>query len=212
MINTKDYSADARELGLSEIDPSKWSDDDKIRYFEFGRARMRESAERMRNTKKQNEFTTLNAEDVYLLIFYPILLFYMAVDLVFFRSMMVWPYLERTKKDSPSGSTNINTEMYLIAYKKITEMQLELSRFIESIMIIKNFTHIAGGPLVRYRYGELGKIRAYIGYYRRLNMGLEIQRIAYQLVKLNKGLENLKLFGLDTMSLTSPSSTSSPTS
>jgi hypothetical protein len=53
------------------------------------------------------------------------------------------------------------------------------------------------------RYSEISPrdIQLIITRYRNLGMGLEIHRIVYQLVRLNKGLENLKLLGLDTLSV-----------
>lgn len=34
-INNKDYSADAKALGIKEIDPAKWSKADRLRYFDL---------------------------------------------------------------------------------------------------------------------------------------------------------------------------------
>jgi hypothetical protein len=79
---------------------------------------------------------------------------------------------------------------------------LELSKFTESLIAIK-FHYGTTKILVGGRYSEISPrdIQLIITRYRNLGMGLEIHRIVYQLVRLNKGLENLKLLGLDTLSV-----------
>ena len=128
-------------------------------------------------------------KNVSLLTFGPIELFYMVVDSVFFRSIIVWPNKIKDKEE-------VLAETYSITYKKITEIQLELSKFFESIVIIK-FTYSTIETLVKARYSLHGDLRFFVGMYGERGMDSEIQCITDSLVRLNKGMENLKPFWLN---------------
>jgi hypothetical protein len=216
IIDSKDYSKDAKELGITETDPSKWSEEDKKRYAELQYTKSKILDEKFRGAlpyKPGPEYSTLLKDiirerkvDAYSLTFNltftPTLLFYMVVDLVFFRSMILWPHkIEDKDKDNDKDGEDL-AEMYSVIYKKIADIQLELSKFTESIIAIK-FHYGTTKILVDGRYSEISPrdIQLINTRYRNLGMGLEIHRIVYQLVRLNKGLENLKLLGLDTLSV-----------
>jgi hypothetical protein len=61
------------------------------------------------------------------LVSYPIHLFYLVIDLVFIRSMILWPEQVDNNEEL--------LKLYSVSYDKITQIQLSLSEFIKSVEI-----------------------------------------------------------------------------
>src|SRR5918995_5932257 len=59
------------------------------------------------------------------LVSYPIHLFYLVIDLVFIRSMILWPEQVDNNEEL--------LKLYSVSYDKITQIQLSLSEFIKSV-------------------------------------------------------------------------------
>jgi hypothetical protein len=186
------------DLALTEADLSRSEEEEGMpeherAFLEYEREMAREFKE-MKDIAKQDtekarslveEWVREYQGDFYLLTFTPIELFYEMVDLVFFRSMIMWP--------SKIKDEGVVAQTYLITYKKITEIQQELSRFIESTIFVKYGAYNTIQILVGGRYDKRSDLWLSVEMYKGRDMGLEIQRIADSLTRLNKGIENLKL-------------------
>jgi hypothetical protein len=115
-------------------------------------------------------------------------LFYVVTDIMFFRSTIKWPKEINDKE--------MLLLIYSISYKKISEIQFELSRFLESIKL---------GPfdpikiLISHRYvGDKPDFWSVVYFYQELNMDSEIRRIIKSIIKLNEEIKDLELFKSDT--------------
>lgn len=101
----------------------------------------------------------------------------------------MWP--SKIKDDGVLAQT------YLVTYKKITEIQQELSKFIESTIFVKygayNIIDILADVRVGVTYDERSDLWLNVEIYESRDMGLEMQRIADSLTRLTKGMENLDL-------------------
>lgn len=52
IINNKDYSADAKKLGINESNPDRWTEEDKRRYWEFEATRLKKNITEMGAAQK----------------------------------------------------------------------------------------------------------------------------------------------------------------
>jgi hypothetical protein len=145
------------------------------------------------------EDTSVNVEELKSASFK---LFYMLIDLIVFRSAVVWHYKDIRRNHESELDVHYFIQICETAYKKIVEIQSELF-LLSGFVVDDNSIKILADCRYNHKIAS-NDIQPLVDLYNRLNMGSEIRRIVYQLVKLNKGLENLKLFGLNTMSLTTP--------
>jgi hypothetical protein len=127
-------------------------------------------------------------ENILLLFLGPVKLFYVVVDIMFFRSIIRW-------QDKISDK-EVLSQLYSIAYKKVAEIQFELSKFFQSLEFGR-FDPVR--TLVRGRY-ETENIPAgfwvLVSFYHQINMDSEIRRTINSLIKLNEEIKELNLFDL----------------
>lgn len=224
-IDSKDYSVDAKALGIKEADPSKWQDLDKQRYFELDRNKMSQFTDQLiknrENYKKLFSKSDLQSKDeskrkqVLTEIYSTVtmiqdhlkihgehisFLIFTPVDL-FYTMVDLMFYRSVIKWPDQIKDKEMLSQMYFIVYSKIAEIQLELSSFIKSIKV--------WGPdepikiIVKGRsFRHLG-IWAYVDTYYTLNMRTEIKGVLDSLIKLNEDIKELKLFELDTVATSS---------
>jgi predicted transcriptional regulator len=259
-INEKDYSEQARELGISESDPSKWEESEKASYLKLELTRMEKSLQNYHDsgsehtkihklfseiqTKKYVESTIgvdynkvdkvklgkaimdiieeiisgkRMAEDkeklqfiksviskaysefeadirilrdarnyeVVFLTFNAIYFFRLLTDIMFYRSVILWPKVIRDKETLHQIYSNVNS--------KIVEIQLQLSRFFESLKI-----GFVGSDPAQYVATAKYSIKErdlsfYLSAYQVLGMQLEIQKVVDSLSNLH---DEIKDFGL----------------
>jgi hypothetical protein len=230
-INNKDYSTDAKALGLTHTDPTDWTNEEIARYRKFCLNRMiGDSEKHLELSKRQNELiqeikksesmekkeyilqsierlkstnreqksifkATLDvlksqSENLYILILGPVELFYVMADIIFFRSMIRW--------SSEISDKEMLSQMYSITYKKIAEIQLELSKFAQSIKI----GHIHIDPvrvLIYGRYNRTSRRSLWLlaDVYHEIDMDMEMRQVINSITKLNEDIKDLNLFYLN---------------
>ena len=125
-------------------------------------------------------------EDIDFPIRIPISLFYVLVDLVFYRSIFKWPEQIKDKE--------VLSQMYSVVYNKIAEIQFELSRFIKSIKVapLDPVSMILGG---RSSFLDPG-LKVFADIYHILGMDSEMKQVLNSIIKLNEDIKELRLFGL----------------
>ena len=199
-LDNRDYSTDAKMLGINETNPSKWSSQDTERFDNFWIQKHNEvyhqiSIGEKKHTSEVGKPTSENSEDLVKVIrenplyfiFDAVSLFYVVVDIMFFRSTVKWPKEINNKE--------VMLQMYSITYEKIAEIQFELSSFLESIRF---------GPfdpvslLINRRYTE-GRpdFWSTVYFYLEVNMDSEIRNIIKSIIKLNQDIKDLELFKSD---------------
>jgi len=126
-------------------------------------------------------------EGIDFLIRTPVSLFYVLVDLVFYRSIIKWPEQIKDKE--------VLSQMYSVVYNKIAEIQFELSRFIKSIKTVPLYpvSMIVKG---RPSFFDIG-LKESADIYHILEMDSEMKQVLNSIIKLNEDIKELELFGLD---------------
>jgi predicted transcriptional regulator len=132
-MDKKDYSESAKALGLTGPDRSKWSLEDINKYYEFEMSKLDEferaileSSDQEKHALEEQYFKKYG-DNIGFLLFSPVRLFYTVVDIIFYLSMLRWPNQIKDEK--------VLSQIYSITYHKIAEIQLQLSKFIESTII-----------------------------------------------------------------------------
>jgi DNA-binding MarR family transcriptional regulator len=155
IINNKDYSEAAKELGLTEIDPAKWSEKDKKSYIYYEGNIIRELSYKLKEniaqlreiqtTFKNKTFSKdkvirfqelMNSYNEIILPFRKVTslfltevatdLFLVLLHIILFRSVFVWP----SKPDIDKETLSM---LYSVIYNRVAKIQLELSSFLKSI-------------------------------------------------------------------------------
>lgn len=130
--------------------------------------------------------------EIYHMAFGPVILFYAMTDTIFYRSMR-WSSFE-TGINKEDRDEEFLPQLYSIVYRKISEIQLELSRFLRSIKFESDFNNI----MVRGRTNKvLFGLGTLIGLYYDVNMKSEIQQVINSLTTLNKEIKDLNVLRLD---------------
>ena len=120
--------------------------------------------------------------------FGPVILFYAMTDTIFYRSMR-WSSFE-TGINKEDRDEEFLPQLYSIVYRKISAIQLELSRFLRSIKFESDFNNI----MVRGRTNKvLFGLATLIGLYYDVNMKSEIQQVINSLTKLNEEIKDLNV-------------------
>ena len=201
MLDSRDYSADAKMLGIKETDPAKWSEKIKIQYHNFWYEKHVEASRQWSNkvenrvvvkdgkpVKEYLEIVRMFTENPLYLILNPTLWFYAMADTIFFRSMIKWP--------KEINNEEVLLQMYSITHKKVAEIQLELSRFLGSI---KWSSLDPVSNLIFYRYaGDKSALWSTVYFYHNLDMDSEIRQVIKSIIKLNEEIKDLELLSLDT--------------
>lgn len=125
-------------------------------------------------------------EDIDFPIRIPISLFYVLVDLVFYRSILKWPEQIEDKE--------VLSQMYSVVYNKIAEIQFELSRFIKSIKVVPL------DPVSMILHGRSSflnpGLKVFADIYHILEMDSEMKQVMNSILRLNEDIKELNLFGL----------------
>jgi DNA-binding transcriptional ArsR family regulator len=183
ILDKKDYSRDVKTLGIKELNPSRWSEKDRFRYFELEMERVTKLTETISMSSHDTSSDDLLkkvGENITFLILTPIALFYVVVDIIFYRSIIKWI---RQIKDERALS-----QVYSIAYSKIAEIQLELSKFIESVKVmpLESDKLVVAG-----RRGELGNSKTAVYIYNASGMKSEIKGVMDSITALNEDIKEL---------------------
>jgi hypothetical protein len=142
--------------------------------------------------KVQKDIAKSLTGEIYHMAFGPVILFYTMTDTIFYRSMR-WSSFE-TGTNKEDRDEEFLPQLYSIVYRKISEIQLELSRFLRSIKFESDFNNImVKGRTNKVLFG-LGTL---VGLYYDVNMKSEIQQVIYSLTKLNEEIKDLNVLRLD---------------
>lgn len=149
ILNNKDYSADAKKLGIVESNPTNWSKDERRRFFDSEHRKRGQSESRFFDLRDQlvklkKEEDDLKAKEIIdnlihnfeevrnyetaFLIPYPVHIFFAFTDIMLLRSIIVWfPSIE---------DKQLLSQLYLVVQSKITEIQTQLSEFFGNIRVL----------------------------------------------------------------------------
>jgi hypothetical protein len=231
IINNKDYSADAKELGIRESNPDRWTREDKLRFAEMERNRLvkiREetgvlhktsdaikqlytksklesepsgnenpleakkiAAEKIAKLKpiliKLVDIEKKVSENLYSIYTTPVDLFFIVVDLIFYRSMVKWSEQIKDKDQL--------AQLYSVVYSKISEIQLYLSEFIKSIKTIPldPINVLVTGRKMSQRFSQPISFEIIVSSYHQLGLGPEMENVKDSIIKINQDINELGL-------------------
>ena len=139
------------------------------------------------------------------MIFGPVILFHTMADIIFYRSILRWSSIDTDANLDLDRNRDIDRDreflpqLYAIVYRKISIIQLELSRFIKSIKFGFDFSKIMdyNKIMVGVRNNKDFNLSTFVGLYYSANMGSEIQQVVNALIKLSEEVKDLKLIKLD---------------
>ena len=140
--------------------------------------------------KVQKDIAKSLTGEIYHMAFGPVILFYTMTDTIFYRSMR-WSSFETGTNKRKDRDEEFLPQLYSCRfYRKISEIQLELSRFLRSIKFESDFNNImVKGRTNKVLFG-LGTL---VGLYYDVNMKSEIQQVIYSLTKLNEEIKDLNV-------------------
>lgn len=113
----------------------------------------------------------------------PIFIFYYLIDIILYRSTMIWPTTINNKKALAT--------LYSITYTKVAEFQLELTNFLTSAKIYriqKPINHIA-----IMRESLKNALPTYLHFYKALNMKSEIEAITNSILEVSREIQDHSL-------------------
>lgn len=225
IINNKDYSEYANELGIKESNPDRWTYDDKLRYAKLERIRYEKNStelvgidkaidsikqlyaklgssviEPLERQKIANEIKPIQNKLEDIEKRYSENLYFMISNPAEIFSIVVDLIFYRSVIEWPEQIKDREqlARLYSVVYSKISEIHLDLSEFIKSIKVIplNPIKVLIDSRKMSHQLSQQISLGMIVSSYHKLGLGPEIEGVKDSIIKINQDINELGLIEL----------------